>query len=169
MLAQHRKQLTLFVHPKDAVQIEEIRANYNPVQYQLIPAHVTLCREDEIEPLAEIITRIQAIALEKPLEIEFTHVERFSDGKGVFMPCVENYEAFTALRKAVLGTAILPKKQVPHITLMHPRNAMCTDALFEQIKKIELPNTLSFSTISLIEQKNGGIWKILQEFDLMKL
>ena len=165
MLARHRKQLTLFVNPKDAVQIEAIRAEYNSVQYELIPAHVTLCREDEIEPIAETIKRIQSISLEKPIEIAFKKVERFSNGKGVFMPCVEEYLAFTNLRRAVLGQSILQKHQEPHITLMHPRNSTCTDALFTQIAAKTLPTKLTFSTISLIEQKNGGVWKILQEFE----
>lgn len=138
------------------------------MQYSLIPAHVTLCREDEIEPIAETIKRIRAISLEKPIQIQFDNVARFSSGKGVFMPCAKNYEAFTSLRKAVLGRAILQKEQLPHITLMHPRNATRTDEIFDQIKTKKLPHVLAFHTISLIEQKNGGIWKILDEFNLMK-
>ena len=41
-----RKQLTLFVKDVQAKAIEAIRRQYNPEQYALIKAHVTLCRED---------------------------------------------------------------------------------------------------------------------------
>lgn len=168
MLSSHRKQLTLFVNTTVAIPIEAIRSEFNPVQYNLIPAHVTLCREDEIEPIQETIKRIQAISLEKPIQIKFKKVARFSNGKGVFMPCAEAYSAFTSLRKTVLGQDMLQKEQLPHITLMHPRNSTCTDEIFTQIKTKKLPTTLAFSKISLIEQKNGGVWKVLDEFELIK-
>ena len=108
-----------------------------------------------------------SISLENPIQIRFKEVARFSNGKGVFMPCMEEYSAFTSLRKAVLGQDILQKEQVPHITLMHPRNSTCTDEIFTQIKTKALPTTLAFSKISLIEQKNGGVWKVLEEFELI--
>ena len=44
----HRRQLTLFVEPPENLIIEEIRRRYNPIQFELINCHVTLCREDEI-------------------------------------------------------------------------------------------------------------------------
>ena len=48
---------------------------------------------------------------------------------------------------------------------MHPRNSTCTDNIFGQIEKVGLPTKLKFKKISLIEQKDGGQWKILQEFE----
>lgn len=47
-----RSQLSLFVPPiiggDTRVDIEAIRCIVDPVQHRLIPAHVTLCREDEL-------------------------------------------------------------------------------------------------------------------------
>ncbi|AXG68110.1 2'-5' RNA ligase superfamily protein [Kordia sp. SMS9] len=163
-----RKQLTLFVNTFEAIPIENIRAEFNPKQYGLIPAHVTLCREDEIEPIATTIKRLQTVFIEKPLRIEFEKVQRFANGKGVFMPCSENYSEFIALRKAVLGQSELKKAQIPHITLMHPRNATCTDATFAAIQNRQLPRLLTFTKISLIAQKNGGKWHVLNEFEIVK-
>ena len=51
-----RRQLTLFLTEQNQI-IEEIRATYNPKQFELIKAHVTLCREDEIEDNLEEIIR----------------------------------------------------------------------------------------------------------------
>lgn len=162
-----RKQLTLFIHQPNGV-IEKIRREFNPVQYHLIAAHVTLCREDEIEPMAATIKRLKTISLPKPLQLQFTTAKRFANGKGVFIPTVGHNHQFVALRKEVLGQSELIKEQIPHITLMHPGNATCTDQLFEQIKTYQLPTQLSFKTISLIEQQNGGKWKIVEEFTFCK-
>ena len=41
-----RRQASLFL--SDQFQIESLRLRYNPIQARLIPAHVTLCREDEV-------------------------------------------------------------------------------------------------------------------------
>ena len=162
-----RKQLTLFIHEPTG-NIEKIRAEYNPIQYHLIPAHVTLCRENEIEPLEQTAERIKSIKIEKPIRIEFQKVERFANGKGVFMATLGDNKEFKELRKMVLGQTELKKEQVPHLTLMHPRNSTCTDEIFEQIKNYDLPTELEFGKISLIEQVNSGKWKVLQEFELVK-
>jgi hypothetical protein len=50
--ASLRTQLTLFVQPPDSEHLEALRHRLDPVQAARIPAHVTLCREDEIAALA---------------------------------------------------------------------------------------------------------------------
>ena len=55
MIVNIRRQLTLFVGEKDAITIEQIRQKFNPLQFKLIKSHVTLCREDEIENLEQVI------------------------------------------------------------------------------------------------------------------
>jgi len=54
---KNRKQLTLFL-PDTAAAIEKIRAEFNPEQLKLISAHVTMCREEEIDPLEHCIVRL---------------------------------------------------------------------------------------------------------------
>jgi len=166
-MSEVRRQLTLFIDGSNDA-IEKIRAEYNPKQYELIPAHVTLCREDEIEPIEDIIKRIESIDLKKPIRIEFKPVERFANGKGVQLPATNEYMEFRELRKSILGQINLVKEQFPHITLMHPRNSTCSDELFEKIKSQEFPTKLEFRKISLIEQKNWGKWNVLQEFNIVK-
>jgi 2'-5' RNA ligase len=162
-----RRQLTLFISGQTEI-IEALREEFNPIQFRLIPAHVTLCREDELEALDTIIKNIKAINLDKPVKITFGDAERFADGKGVLIPAKGENKDFIELRKAVLkGLKEIPGKQQPHITLMHPGNSTCTDTIFNHIKKYKLPTELSFDTISLIEQINGGIWNVIQEFKII--
>jgi 2'-5' RNA ligase len=166
-MRQIRRQLTLFV-TGGAEEIDKIRAEFNPEQYRLIAAHATLCREDEIEPIEKVIENIRSIQWDKPVRIAFDAPERFENGKGVFIPAKRDNPQFYELRKAVLnGLNEFPRKPLPHITLMHPRNSTCTDIVFEQIKKYELPTELFFDTVSLIEQHNGGKWIIIEEFPIM--
>ena len=161
---QIRQQLTLFISDQNEL-IEKVRAEFNPIQFDLISAHVTLCREDEIEPIKKVIENVKSLKLNKPIRIEFESVERFENGKGLFIPAKkENFE-FYELRKSILkGITEFPREHLPHITLMHPRNSTCTDKNFEKINGYDFPKELYFDTISLIEQKNGGRWKLLNNF-----
>ena len=161
-----RNQLTLFLENSNET-IENIRAKYNPEQFNLISAHITLCREDEINPIGKIIERIKSIQLEKPIRIELNGVKRCADGKGVLIIASEENNEFMELRKTILGTTELTKEQFPHVTLMHPGNSTCNGKTFAEIKKQELPSVLFFSKISLIEQNNGGKWNVINEFNIV--
>jgi 2'-5' RNA ligase len=161
-----RKQLTLFLE-EQAEAIEEIRGRFNPAQHALIAAHVTLCREDELLDLTRIRTNLQALAQMQPIEIDFGPVERFGEGKGVLLPALPGNLAFHALRKAALqGVVDAPRQHQPHITLLHPRNGTCTDAIFQQIASTALPTRIRFAVISLIEQQGEGKWMLRERFPL---
>ena len=145
--------------------IEKVRAAFNPIQHQLIAAHVTLCREDEIKPLATVLSNLKTITLSEPIRIDFGPIERFEYGKGLLLPAKADNKAFDELRKMVLKDVIeFPRMHLPHVTLIHPRNATCTDELFDQIKQYQFPTELYFNQISLIEQENGGKWLVLEQF-----
>ena len=163
-----RRQLTLFVDPKDAELIEQVRQEFNPIQFELIKSHVTLCREDEIENLEQVISNL--LALTQPeIVIHFGKATRFCHGKGLLLPATTGNEQFQNLRRQVLsGLTDNPRKQEPHITLMHPRNSSCTDRIYEHIKRVTMPSQLRFRKVSLIEQEIGEQWRILKEFELKK-
>ena len=163
-----RIQLTLFISNQNEL-IEKIRAEFNPVQFKLIPAHVTLCRENEIEHIEKVIENIISLAPGNPLRIEFDKVERFDNGKGLLIPAKSENTDFNELRKSILkGLIEFPVDHHPHLTLMHPRNSTCTDEIFNQILNYNLPTELNFDTISLIEQSSGGPWKIKNQFPITK-
>jgi 2'-5' RNA ligase len=162
----HRLQLTLFVPPQQAAGIEAIRQTVNPVQYALIQSHVTLCREDELEPLDTILRNLQQLK-HPPITIGFGPPIRFAEGEGILLPAIEGLQSFQKLRKAILkGITENPRVHEAHITLLHPRNATCTDAIFAQIQQTSLPMQIQFDTISLIEQLDGRAWTVLEQFSL---
>lgn len=165
----NRKQLTLFVPKPQATALEALRARYNPLQKALIDSHVTLCREDELQELETLLQRLRELTL-PTLSISFGPVARFENGEGVWLPASGNLELYYELRARILGEeAASRKRPLPHITLMHPRNSTCSDAIFEHFKQAELPGAIVFSAITLIEQVNGGPWSILEEFPLSEL
>ncbi len=160
-----RQQLTLFVDKKDASEIESIRKKFNPKQQQLIDAHVTLCREDEITNIDKVLDNLHNLDI-STITIQFGQATRF-DNKGALLPASGDNEQFQQLRKKILTALNMPmRRHEPHITLMHPRNSNCTDETLEEIKSVNLPTSLKFDTVSLIEQIDGGQWQIINRFNL---
>ncbi len=161
-MSTRRLQLTLFVDPADSAMIEQVRQTYNPLQYALIKAHITLCREDEIVPLELVLENLRRLQ-HAPIVIDFGEAVRFSEGKGVLMPAIGDQTAFHQLRTAILkGIIEVPRIHAPHLTLMHPRNATCTDDIFAAIKAQPLPMRIVFSKISLISQEIGAEWELVE-------
>jgi 2'-5' RNA ligase superfamily len=165
-MLKKRTQLTLFISANDSVQIEKVRKQFNPAQYALINSHVTLCREEELEQLEKIIQNLEKLE-HAAITINFGSVVRFANGAGVLLPAIGSRDAYHNLRGKILQNIInKPGTPEPHITLMHPRNSLCTDDISEQIKSYNLPAALTFSAISLIEQEPGMKWQVLREFEL---
>ena len=166
MTQSSRKQLTLFVAKNDAYQIEFIREKFNPEQHKLVNCHVTLCREDEITNLENVLENLRILDL-PPITIQFAKAIRFDNGKGVLLPGANNNNEFHQLRQKILGDVNNPIRiHLPHITLMHPGNSSCTDGIFETITKASLATYLKFQTVSLIEQIDGGQWQTIRAFNL---
>lgn len=156
----------MFLNTDDAVHIEAIRSKYNPQQRALIDCHVTLCREDEIINPDEVLDSLNNLQ-QKAIDIDFGNVIRFDNGKGVLIPAKGSNDQFHELRHQILkGSYNDPRYHEPHITLIHPRNATCTDAIFETIVNANLPTRLTFKIISFIEQVDGGKWELLKTFHL---
>lgn len=161
-----RQQLTLFVDIKDSSEIESIRKKFNPRQWQLIAGHVTLCREDEIANIDQVLGNLQNLDT-STITIHFGQVIRFDNNKGVLLPAFGDNEQFHMVRERILaGSNISVRRHEPHITLMHPRNSNCTDENFEEIQQVNLPATLNFDTVSHIRQIDGGPWQIIKSFNL---
>ena len=146
-----RRQLSLYVPRTEGVLLEAVRQVLDPVQAGLIPAHVTLCREDEIGQVSaakiELWLRTSAA---QPVMLGFGNPVNF-DGHGVLLPCVAGEQAFHQLRSNVLGATAI-RRNAPHITLAHPRNPL--PAKGSLVDAMGLPENLSFTfaTIVSIEQ-----------------
>ncbi|MEL7221110.1 MAG: 2'-5' RNA ligase family protein [Bacteroidota bacterium] len=161
-----RKQLTLFLETSESESIERIRKKFNPKQFALIKSHITLCREDEIEDLSLVLNNLAQMEVEE-FELSVNGLERFSEGKGVFIKMADEERKFHQLRTVILQNGhSVPREHQAHITLMHPRNSTCDDEKFKAIQQVELPQKLRIRKICLIEQEMGKAWRVLREYSL---
>jgi 2'-5' RNA ligase len=158
-----RKQLSMFVPADAAKDIEHVRKAVDPVQSRLIPAHITLCREDELTDLPVVESRLANIAF-RPLILRFGRPEIFS-GHGLLLNCIAGAEGFRSLREYLLGSKNI-REQKPHITLAHPRNPKAVGNSLDFAMQLPELIEITFPTIYLIEQETGGPWRVLERFTL---
>jgi 2'-5' RNA ligase len=156
----NRRQASMYLH--QANEIEELRLRFNPIQARLIPAHVTLCREDEIADWQQLAERINRVM---PIRVTIGFGCPVREGNLVMLPAVSGVEQFDQLREELIADGSKkPRKQSPHITIIHPRNGTCTDVAFAEISNRLQPFEWTFQSINLIEQTDGGPWKTLAKF-----
>lgn len=163
-----RRQLSLYVPRAEGALLEAVRRVLDPVQAGLIPAHVTLCREDELGQVSamEIEARLRMAAV-KPITLGFGRPVSF-EGHGVLLRCVAGEQAFHQLRIDAQGATAI-RRHGPHITLAHPRNPR--PAKGSLVDAMGLPENLSFTlaSIFLIEQVGATLpWRVLREFALTR-
>lgn len=162
---QFRRQLSMFVPREFAEELESIRRIVDPVQSEIIPAHVTLCREDEISGLA--IPDLQALLSDpgvKPVTLSFGQPEVFG-GHGLMLNCIEGQDRFQALREHILGSTFV-RASMPHITLAHPRNPKVPVNSLALESRFSATTTITFDSICLIEQEGANPWSVLCKFQL---
>lgn len=157
-----RRQLTLFVAEPWKARLNALRATLDPVQASLISAHVTLCREDEIERLdaSDLLERVESWE-HGPLTLRFDQPARFG-GHGALLPCRHGSDRFQRLRQWLLHDQSA-REHEPHLTLAHPRNprsAANTDAVLASCPR-ELE--LRFASVALIEQVHPEPWRVIEE------
>jgi hypothetical protein len=160
-----RRQLSLYIPEHSAFAVEAVRRVLDPVQHNLIPAHVTLCRDDEVSKLSALsVARALSAPDVQPIALSFGRPVTF-DGHGVLLPCTSGEDQFALLRERLLGSVSL-RRQLPHITLAHPRNPRSSS--YDLDHALSLPSEIifTFSVVSLIEQTNGQAWRVLEEYCL---
>lgn len=161
-MSASRDQLSLFVGGEPGRQLDALRAVLDPVQAGLIPAHVTVCREDELGWLdvAGLTARLHGAA---PLTLKFGEPARFG-GHGVLLPCIAGQDGLDALRRQLLGRDDV-RPQPAHITLAHPRNPQ---AAGNHGSLPQLAGTLALTLTDLrwIRQTAGGPWQTIARFSL---
>ncbi len=150
-----RRQASLFLPYQR--EIEALRLRHNPVQARLIPAHVTLCREDEVTDWDAFRVRLESLS---PFEITLTFGAPVREHDYVYLPIREGLADYQHFRRTILLKDA--RKQTPHVTLIHPRNGTCNDRIFADISAtIISPFQFTFREVTLIEQENGGVWHVI--------
>ena len=160
-----RNQLTLFVPPQNADVLKTTRMTLDPIQAKLIAAHVTLCREDEIENFSSIKLRARLAASGiKNVTLRFGAPETFS-GHGILLPCIAGEQEFHALRQFVLGTKNA-RRHAAHITLAHPRNPRAVGNSLANALGLAHGFCVTFTSITHIQQEGAMPWQHLDEYPL---
>lgn len=151
-----RLQLSLYVAEPAARELDALRALLDPLQHALIPTHVTLARDGDIDTRPGDFFECVASLREAALRLRFGPAEAFHE-HGILLRCVEGAERFQALRVRLLGPAALPL--APHITLAHPRNPRAPgNSLAVARERLPASLELRFDSLNLIEQRDGGPW-----------
>jgi 2'-5' RNA ligase len=151
-----RRQATLYLPGSNRDAVDLLRSRFNPLQAQLIRAHVTLCREDEVENWEHLASRLKVLG---PIEVPLQFGTPLRSGDSVYLPASGSTESFDSLRAALLNKGdVQPRKLTPHITIIHPRNGECDDEKFREICRSIEPFSIVFREVTLIEQINGGAW-----------
>lgn len=158
-----RRQLSLFVADRDAVAIERLREQLDPLQFALIPAHVTLCREEDLVDVteAQLDERLVGAAA---IILGFGPAQAFST-HGILLPCIEGEAHFQALRSRISGGGS-KRHQSPHITLAHPRNPKATGNSLQAAAALGRETHCRFDRLNLVEQNAGNPWRVLRSWRL---
>lgn len=154
-----RRQLSLYLPGDVAAPIEAVRRVLDPMQHALIPAHVTLCRDEEVARAS-----LAALALSQPLTLVFGRAVLF-DGHGILLPCIDGEERFAELRARLLGPGPI-RSQTPHITLAHPRNPRAPGNSLDHALTLPPEITVTFPEARLIEQEAGEPWRVIERHAL---
>lgn len=157
-----RRQLTLFVQEPARSRLDALRSTLDPIQASLVAAHVTLCREDEIEQLdpAAVFSRVQSWT-EGPLRLVFGGPRLFN-GHGVLLPCDQGSSGFHRLRQWLLQSRGV-RQHAAHLTLAHPRNLKAVGNTPAALAGCPHVLDLLFPVVALIEQHGSAPWRVLQE------
>ncbi len=145
--------------------LESVRRVLDPVQSDLIPPHVTLCREDELTSVkaVELRSRLTSARV-MSLTLRFGRPQVFYE-HGVLLPCIAGEQDFRALREQVLGSCAI-RHHVPHITLAHSRNPKSAGNCLAQANVLPEEIAVTFTSVKLIEQTGVMPWCVLQIFEL---
>jgi hypothetical protein len=155
-----RRQLSLFLSPDQRAVVEPIRQRLDPRQHAIIPAHVTLCRDDELAHWPLVRERLASLK-------SFSITMRFGDPQVLPDGCVllrptHGIEEYQHLRQLVLGPRATDHGA--HLTLLHPRNSAGVTYDLAEISHALTGLTTTFRTIALIEQCETGMWVVQREY-----
>jgi 2'-5' RNA ligase len=159
-VAKRRRQLSLFLPVSERAVVESTRRRLDPLQHSIVPAHVTLCRDSEVEPWHQLRNSLESLT-DVDITLSFGSPTRLPDGC-VLLPVVGSTSSYDHLRRMILGDHC--KKHTPHITLLHPRNAHGRVDDLLALSTAAFPTRVQFTEISAIEQIDGGVWSVVQRF-----
>lgn len=144
-----------------AAVLAAVRRVVDPVQSRLIPAHVTLCRDEDLDGVQPDDVRVAAAGMDG-LTLAFGPAERAGE-HGILLPCVDGQADFHALRARLLGVAA-PRERTAHLTLAHPRNPRAPGNDLLVARTLPVPLVATFTRVHWIEQAGDAPWQVRHTF-----
>jgi len=159
-MSPFRRQLSLLLPEPERAVVDSVRQRIDPLQHAIIPAHVTLCREDEIGSWASIQSALSSLQ-GFDFTLSFAGPKSLPDGC-LLLPVSGPTKSYDNLRSKILGDSC--KSHDPHITILHPRNSAGRKDDLAELATVAFPTTVHFTEISVIEQVNGGVWNVVERY-----
>src|SRR5687767_9678117 len=124
---------TVFLAPRVAGVIEELRQEWDPSMAALIPAHITLVYPREAPLVGLLVERLQnASAQALPFRLRVGGSACFGRPEdGVYVQIVDLDGGYSKLRATILQPPFEPVQFPPHVTLVHPRTSSRGRACWE--------------------------------------
>jgi 2'-5' RNA ligase len=115
---------TVFLDPRLAARIDELRARWDPVMTSQIGPHVTVTYPDEIPTIELMSERVAAAARQAaPFRLSLGCVRCFGrPDHGIYVEVDDVEGGWRSLREAV-GSLSAPLAVEPHVTVVHPRTS----------------------------------------------
>ncbi len=162
-----RRQLSLYLPYPARELVDRVRARVDPIQHRLIPAHVTLCRDDEVA-LAEPFEKLRRSLAGLSVSLRFSGPERFQ-GHGIMLRAVADSGDFYELRRRILGPGTgnvgSARRLDPHVTLAHPRNPRAPGNSLENAAALAEGLSVRFEDLCLVEQRGSAPWRVLHRLE----
>ena len=155
-----RRQLSLFIPEPWGSVVDSVRAQADPVQHALIPAHATLVRDEDVDDWSVVRVRLNLLG---PIRMELSVGEvQGCDYDGAYLPLEGPTHEYDRLRQVLLfDQPGCSRTQAPHITLMHPRNRANFGMQFANLKAVKFPPAVTFDQVVMIAQSRGRPWKVV--------
>ncbi len=160
-----RKQICLFLPSQERETVDFVRSRIDPIQFKLIPAHITLCYDDEVDNWDILVNRLENTT-QKKFSISFAKPKLFVEG-GYYLPYVGEANQYFELREYLLGNSEKRRINVkPHITILHPKNIK--DNSHKNVIEIfnKTLEEVEFDTVSFIGKETNKPWEVINEYKL---
>jgi 2'-5' RNA ligase len=115
---------TVFLDPRLAARVDELRARWDPIMKSRIGPHITVTYPGEIPTLDLMKERVSAAAQQTaPFPLRLGSIRCFGRPQdGLFVEVDDVEGGWRALRSSV-GSVADPFAIEPHVTIVHPRTS----------------------------------------------
>jgi 2'-5' RNA ligase len=157
---------TVFLDPRLAARIDEMRAEWDPIMTSQIGPHVTVTYPDEVPTIELMSERVAAAARQTaPFRLGLGSVRCFGRPDcGIYVEVDDLEGGWRSLREAV-GSVSVPLAVEPHVTLVHPRTSNEATAAWAVLGGRAIGGETTVDEV-VVTAFDGSRWASLSSFRL---